>query len=91
MLPLIKQNLRLDEHYGYEDELIQHYINTAKEYFHGATGCEFDDSIHMHKNIVILLVTHFYENRNIAINEGLDNKLTSMFLQAGLQRVDKDG
>lgn len=88
MLALVKQNLRLDEHYDYEDELIKHYIDTAKDYFYEATDCEFDDDNNIHKNVILLLVSHWYENRNIAITQGLDQKFSSMLLQAGLQRVD---
>lgn len=88
MLQLVKQNLRIDTKYTDEDELINHYIDTGKDYFKGATGCEFDGDINIHKNIILLLATHWFENRNIAITSELDRTLTSMFLQAGLQRVD---
>lgn len=90
MLVLVKMNLRLDEHYNYEDELLEHYINTAKEYFKEATGHEFDKKKNIHKNIILLLTSHWYENRNIAITSDLDRTLTSMFLMAGLQRIDKN-
>lgn len=90
MLALVKQNTRVDPHYNYEDELIIHYIDTAKEYFYGATGREFNDEINIHKNVVLLLASHWYENRNIAITEKLDRTLTSMLLMAGIQRIDKD-
>lgn len=90
MLALVKQNLRVDPHYIHEDELLTHYIDTAKEYFKEATGREFDKDNHIHKNIILLLTSHWFENRNIAITNDLDRTLTSMFLQAGLQRVDKN-
>lgn len=90
MLALVKQNLRVDAQYDLEDDLLNHYISTAKEYFYEATGYEFDQDKHIHKNIILLLTSHWYENRNIAITHDLDRTLTSMFLQAGLQRVDKD-
>ena len=84
MLSLTKQNLRIDEHYTHEDKLINHYIDTAKEYLENATGQEFDSEINIHKNIVLILVTSWYENRNTAIAQELDRTLTSMLLQAGL-------
>ncbi len=84
MLSLVKQNLRIDEHYQHEDELIAHYIDTAKEYLKNATGQEFDEDVSIHKQIVLILVTSWYENRNTAIAQELDRTLTSMLLQAGL-------
>lgn len=89
MLELVKSNIRVDEHYKNDDPLIEHYIDTAKEYFKGATGCVFDESDHIHKNIILLLTSHWYENRNIAITSELDRTLTSMFLMAGLHRIDR--
>lgn len=90
MLALVKVNLRLDPHYDYEDDLLKHYIDTAKEYFKESTGHDFVEDNHIHKNIILLLATHWYENRNIAITSDLDRTLTSMFLMAGLQRIDKN-
>ncbi|MDO6448090.1 head-tail connector protein [Oceanobacillus profundus] len=84
MLSLVKQFLRLDDHYKYEDELLNHLIETAKEYLKNATGQEFNEEINIHKQIVILLVTSWYENRNTQISQELDRTLTSMLLQAGL-------
>ncbi|MFA1819008.1 head-tail connector protein [Virgibacillus oceani] len=84
MLPLVKQFLRLDEHYDYEDELLLHLIETAKEYIKNATGQQFDEEINIHQQIVLLLVTNWYENRNTQIAQELDRTLTSMILQAGL-------
>lgn len=84
MLSLVKQFLRLDEHYEHEDVLLNHLIETAKEYLHNATGQDFDKDIYIHKQIVLLLVTNWYENRNTSIAQELDRTLTSMLLQAGL-------
>ena len=84
MLSLVKQFLRLDEHYKHEDELLNHLIETAKEYLKNATGQEFNEEINIHNQIVILLVTSWYENRNTQIAQELDRTLTSMLLQAGL-------
>lgn len=84
MLKLVKQFLRVDEHYDYEDELLGHLIATAQEYLRNATGREFDKEINIHKQVVLLLVTSWYENRNTAIAQELDRTLTSMLLQAGL-------
>lgn len=92
MLALIKTNLGYTSDYNDPDfeNLVNHYIDTAKAYMYGATGKEFDEKNPIHKNIVILLATHFYENRNIAITNDLDRTLASMFLQAGLQRKEKN-
>lgn len=92
MLALVKVNLGFPSDYKDPDVeiLINHYIDTAKEYFVEATGKELKEDNHIHKNIVLLLTTHWYENRNVAITSELDRTLTSMFLQAGLQRVDKN-
>lgn len=84
MIALVKEFLRLDKHYKHEDELLNHLIETAKEYLKNATGQEFDDNKNIHKQIVILLVTSWYENRNTQIAQELDRTLTSMLLQAGL-------
>jgi uncharacterized phage protein (predicted DNA packaging) len=84
MLPLVKQFLRLDEHYDYEDQLLEHLIDTAEEYLFNATGQDFDENKNVHKQIVLLLVTSWYENRNTQIAQELDRTLTSMILQAGL-------
>lgn len=84
MLSLTKQFLRLDEHYKFEDQLLQHLIDTAKEYLKNATGQEFVEKNNIHKQVVLLLVTSWYENRNTAIAQELDRTLTSMLLQAGL-------
>lgn len=88
MLALTKQFLRLDEHYKHEDELINHLIDTAKEYFKNATGKEFDEKNTIHRQVVLLLVTNWYENRNTQVSQELDRTLTSMLLQSGLERVD---
>lgn len=84
MLSLVKQFLRIDEHYDHEDELLNHLIDTAEEYLKNATGHKFDQKMNIHKQIVLLLVTSWYENRNTAIAQELDRTLTSMLLQAGL-------
>jgi len=86
MIELTKQFLRIDKHYNHEDELLIHLIDTAKEYLKNATGQEFDEKINIHKQVVLLLVTNWYENRNTAIAQELDRTLTSMLLQAGLIR-----
>lgn len=84
MLALTKQFLRLDEHYAHEDGLINHLIDTAKDYIFNATGQVFNEETSIHKTILLLLVTNWYENRNVAITNELDRTLTSMLLQAGL-------
>lgn len=84
MLSLVKQFLRLDEHYKHEDDLLKHLIATAEEYLKNATGQDYNENINIHKQIIILLVTSWYENRNTAIAQELDRTLTSMLLQAGL-------
>jgi len=84
MIELTKQFLRIDKHYNYEDELLIHLIDTAQEYLKNDTGQEFDEKINIHKQVVLLLVTSWYENRNTAIAQELDRTLTSMLLQAGL-------
>jgi len=88
VLDLVKQFLRIDEQYNYEDELLNHLILTAKDYIKNATGKEFEKESNIHKQIVILLVTNWYENRNIAITQDLDRTLTSMLLQAGIGDAD---
>lgn len=87
-MSLVKQFLRLDEQYNYEDELLGHFISTAENYIENATGKEFDEEDNLHRQILLLLVSNWYENRNVAITQGLDRTLTSMLLQAGLV---KDG
>lgn len=84
MLELTKQFLRIDEHYKHEDELLTHLIDTAKEYLVNSTGREFNEGLNIHKQVILLLVTNWYENRNTAITNELDRTLTSMLLQAGL-------
>jgi len=92
MLELIKLNLGYTSDFNDPDvdQLINHYMSTAEEYFKEATGRKYDKGNNIHKNIILLLTTHWYENRNIAITSDLDRTLTSMFLMAGLQRIDKN-
>lgn len=84
MLSLTKQFLKLEEDYKHEDELIEHFISTAKEYIYNSTGKKFDKEISIHKTVVLLLAENWYENRNVAVTNELDRTLTSMLLQAGL-------
>lgn len=88
MLALVKQYLRVDPYYDHEDELLKHLIDTAEEYLKNATGQEFDKEVSIHKQVVLILVASWYENRNTAIAQELDRTLTSMLLQAGLIKYE---
>lgn len=88
MLVLVKQFLRIDGQYNHEDDLLKHLISTAEEYIFNATGREFSDKSNIHRQILLLLVSNWYENRNIAITQDLDRTLTSMLLQAGIGDAD---
>jgi uncharacterized phage protein (predicted DNA packaging) len=85
MLELVKEYLRLDG--NDEDLILNHLIDSAKEYLKNATGVDFDEGNHNHKMVVLLLTTRWYENRNLIGKGGndLDFTLSSMLLQIELE------
>ncbi|MBS4191749.1 head-tail connector protein [Bacillus sp. FJAT-49705] len=48
-----------------EDSIISTIIGAAEEYLEGATGKKFDDTNHRAKIFCLVLVTDWYENRDL--------------------------
>lgn len=88
MLDLTKQFLRIDG--NFEDDLINSLVLSAKTYLHNATGKQFDKENKTHEMIVLLLVTRWYENRNLIGSDDLDYTLKSLILQADLEPTESD-
>ena len=88
MLDLTKEFLRIDG--NFEDNLIESLMLSAQSYLYNATGKQFDKANETHKLIVLLLTTHFYENRNITETDNIDNMLKSMLLQVELEDDNND-
>lgn len=63
----IKSFLKLEEDFTEDDNLIKSLMIAAEEYIKNATGIAFDNTNQLAKLAVTLLVSHWYENRNIVI------------------------
>ncbi|KXZ40013.1 uncharacterized phage protein (possible DNA packaging) [Alkalithermobacter thermoalcaliphilus JW-YL-7 = DSM 7308] len=59
----VKDFLKID--HEYDNQLIYSLIIAAENYIKNATGIEFDDSNELAKLAVKILVSHWYENREI--------------------------
>lgn len=68
MLDEAKGYLRIELEDTEEDSLLQGLIGAAKILIKSATGKEVDETNEIHKLSVFMLVTHWYENRNIITN-----------------------
>lgn len=80
MLEEVKDYLRIDG--ADEDSFIMSLILAAKQYIKGGTGCTVDETNDLHKLAVNLLVTHWYENREVVGKaNALAFSLQSIFLQ----------
>ncbi|MGF9946078.1 head-tail connector protein [Priestia megaterium] len=74
-LEQIKQYLRVEIDYFDEDYFLESLILMSEEYIFNATGFKFDDNApEIAKHIVRLLVSHWYENREI-VSTQLSNKV----------------
>jgi len=60
-LPLLKHSLYIDG--DYEDEFLNHLIDTAKETIMASLEGEIEPLNNKFKQAVILLAGHYYENR----------------------------
>jgi len=80
MLEEVKEYLRIDG--TEEDLLLTSLISAAKQYVKTGTGCIVDEENDLHKLAINLLVTHWYENREVVGKaNALSFSLQSIFLQ----------
>ncbi|MFH5182930.1 head-tail connector protein [Paenibacillus sp. TAB 01] len=68
MIDELKVYLRIDLDATEEDALLQGLIGAAKIQIKAATGKDIDETNEIHKLAVYMLVTHWYENRNVIVN-----------------------
>lgn len=84
-----KKYLRIDG--DAEDDLILHFIASAKEYITNATGLKFPNNSARAELAVMSFTTHWYENRQISgTTSNLDGVLTTMVNQLKYLVVDGD-
>lgn len=83
MIELAKEYLRVD---GNDDDvLLNHLVESAKQYIYNATNIEYTEDSHSYKMAILLLVVRWYENRGMEQPEELDYTLSSMLLQIELE------
>lgn len=77
-LDLVKEYLRQDG--DDDDRLIQLMIESAKSYLVNYTGATLEE-LEAHEDVclaVLLLISEFYDNRTIAINDKLNLRFNEM-------------
>jgi len=84
-LQYVKEYLRVD--YDEDDRLITGFIAAAKEYLGGAGVGERNDS-ELYNNVILMLVSLFYENRevtdkDIKIPTVINNFIVQLSLKSG--------
>lgn len=80
VLSEVKEFLRID--FDDDDSLINTLIISAKTYIFNATGKEFDQFNELHKLCLMILITHWYENREaVGKAEKLSFSLSSILTQ----------
>lgn len=88
LLDDVKGYLRID--FEDEDELITLLIESAKSYILNATGIVFDELNQLHKLCLMILVTHWYENREaVGKTEKLSFSLSSILTQIEYKADDE--
>lgn len=60
-----KEFLRIEQDYTEEDNFVSSLITAAEKYVHNATGKTFDNTNKLAVLAVQLLVSHWYDNRQI--------------------------
>jgi uncharacterized phage protein (predicted DNA packaging) len=85
MLTEVKEYLRLDVVDTEEDTFLLSLVDVAKTYVKNATGKTVNEANATHKLAVLMLVTHWYENRNSVIigqiTKSLEYSLKSILFQ----------
>lgn len=61
MLSTIKAYLKLS--HGFEDELLNAFIQTAMQLVKDTTGVKYNEADEVYKLLICYLVAHYYENR----------------------------
>lgn len=86
LLNEVKQYLRIELDWTEEDNLLSSFINAAKSYVKNATGKTVDATKEIHKLAIYLLVTHWYENREVVGKaDKLAFSLDSILMQISLE------
>lgn len=84
----VKKYLRLEEDFTEEDALLESLVLSAKIYVESALGQKLDDkSPENVKLIVLLLVSHWYENRGTQTNSKSLNSDISFTVRALLDQL----
>lgn len=60
-----KEFLRIEQDFTDEDNLIQMLITASESYLYNATGRQFDNTSNLAKLFCLVLVTDWYENREM--------------------------
>lgn len=83
MLNKVKLFLRVEQEFTEEDELIQGFINEAKEYCKNAIGFMPDESNPIFEKFILLFVSNAYDNRELSQNsyEKTNYNLTPLLRQ----------
>lgn len=61
-----KNYLRIDSDLTEDDVLVNSLIEASKNYIESTTGKQYDDSDQLLESLSLLLISHWYSNRNIA-------------------------
>lgn len=84
ILELQETKLWLRVDHNEEDAIIQTLINSAEEYLINATGREYDNTNNQAKLFCLVLVTDWYENRELSgkkVSEKVRFTIQSMMAQ----------
>lgn len=82
MIDQVKQYLNIDFDYFEEDRFIQTLIIAGETYIKNATGKNFEEDNELHCLCLMILVSHWYENREaVGKAEKLAFSLSSLLTQ----------
>lgn len=65
-LEAAKNYLRIDSDLTEDDILVNSLIEASQKYIESTTGKQYDDSDSLFQSLSLLLISHWYSNRNIA-------------------------
>ena len=63
-LETAKNYLRIDSDLTEDDILVNSLIEASKKYIESTTGKQYDDSDQLLESLSLLLISHWYSNRN---------------------------